>query len=154
MPQPRFGRQPLQMQSSRSLQSRKPQQQKPTPSQPERTRKTKKVPEKVLKEVSNVWDTRSNEVSGPRKPAFDPLRAAKVQAEADQFRRDYVEELRGTNIMAQWQAARKLAELAFIESDNRAFIAAAGAIPPLVELLSSGNSAVQQEAAVVFRNLA
>ena len=137
--------------------SEKPQQPKPTPSRPERTRKTKKVLEKVPQQVSNVWDTRSNEVSGPRKPAFDPLRAAKLQAEADQFRRDHVEKLRSADVEAQYQAALKLADvLAFGDSDNRA-IAAAGAIPgipALVEMLSSSNWKVQAAAALALQRLA
>ncbi|CAE7354175.1 PUB13, partial [Symbiodinium necroappetens] len=115
----------------------KPQQQKPTPSQPERTRKTKKVLwEQVPQQVSNVWDTRSNEVSGSKKPAFDPLRAAKLQAKADRFR-GHVEKLRSADVAAQEQAARK----------HRASVAAAGAIPPLVELLSSSITDVQKAAA-------
>ena len=129
--------------------SEKPQQRKPTPSRPERTQITKKVPEawEVPQQVSNVWDTRSNEVSGPKKPAFDPLRAARVQAEADRFRRDYVEKLRGADVEAQEQAARKLAnELLGSDSDNKASIAAAGAIPPLVELLRSRTPEVQAAA--------
>ena len=138
----------------------KPHHQKPTPSQPERTRKTKKVPNfwghEVPQQVSNVWDTRSNEVSGPKKPAFDPLRAAKLQAEADRFRED-VEKLRSADVEAQKQAAWKLGDLAEelqFHSDNRASIAAAGAIPPLVALLSSSDEDVQRAAVGTLGNLA
>ena len=137
--------------------SEKPRQQKPMPSQPESTGKTKKAavvhPKKVSQQVSNIWDTRSNEVSGPKKPAFDPLRAARVQARADLFKED-VEKLRGADAEAQLEAAEKLRWRAQDEFDEKASIAAAGAITPLVELLSGSTPEVQAAAAGALRNLA
>ena len=139
--------------------SEKPRQQKPMPSQPESTGKTKKAavvhPKKVSQQVSNIWDTRSNEVSGPKKPAFDPLRAARVQARADLFKED-VEKLRGADAEAQLEAAEKLRWLAQedFSNDEKASIAAAGAITPLVELLSGSTPKIQAAAADALWNLA
>ena len=133
--------------------SEKPRQQKPMPSQLESTWKTKKAavvhPKKVPQQVSSIWDTRSNEVSGPKKPAFDPLRAARVQAQADLLKED-VEKLRGADAEAQLEAAEKLRWLA--QEDFS--IAAAGAITPLVELLSGSTPQVQAAAAGALWNLA
>eukprot|EP00439_Symbiodinium_sp_Y106_P087353 s236_g46.t1 len=133
--------------------SEKPRQQKPMPSQLESTWKTKKAavvhPKKVPQQVSSIWDTRSNEVSGPKKPAFDPLRAAGVQAQADLLKED-VEKLRGADAEAQLEAAEKLRWLA--QEDFS--IAAAGAITPLVELLSGSTPQVQAAAAGALWNLA
>ena len=139
--------------------SEKPRQQKPMPSQPESTGKTKKAavvhPKKVSQQVSNIWDTRSNEVSGPKKPAFDPLRAARVQARADLFKED-VEKLRGADAEAQLEAAEKLRWLAQedFSKHEKASIAAAGAITPLVELLSGSTPKIQEAAADALWNLA
>ncbi|CAE7246869.1 PUB12 [Symbiodinium sp. CCMP2592] len=133
---------------------------KPMRPQPEVARKTKTPAasrqKKVPQQVSNIWDARSNEVSGPKKPAFDPLRAAKVQSLADLLKED-VEKLRGADVEAQVYAAEELmvaSMKALHNYDNRASIAAAGAIPPLVELLSSSTPEAQAAAAGVLRNLA
>ncbi|CAE7246864.1 VAC8 [Symbiodinium sp. CCMP2592] len=135
--------------------SEKLHQQKPPPSQSERTWNTKKSPQvskKVPQQVSSIWDTRSNEVSGLKKPAFDPLRAAKVQAQADQFKED-IETLQRNDTEAQLQAAVKLRDLA-ADDDNRVFIAAAGGIPALVDLLTSSTPDAQRHAASALWNLA
>ncbi|CAE7246880.1 VAC8 [Symbiodinium sp. CCMP2592] len=149
----------LQKPAKQEAASEKPRQDLPMHPQPEVARKTKTAAashqKKVPQQVSSVWDTRSNEVSGPKKPAFDPLRAARVQAGADRFRED-VEKLRSADVEAQVDAARNLDGLAMGggDSEHRASIAAAGAIRPLVELLSCSTREVRKVAASTLWSLA
>ncbi|KAK4775423.1 hypothetical protein SAY87_023384 [Trapa incisa] len=121
---------------------------------------TKLVPNRVLRNLINQWCTAHGIAYEPPEaidssteflPAASPSKAVIEANKATSAL--LVQDLRDGSQSAKSVAAREIRFLAKIGKENRALIAEAGAIPYLIELLSSNNPVSQENSVTAMLNL-